>query len=326
MKEEQLYDPIGKWLIKEKGCQQDEYSQGYLKNTQVGDIRPDVFAIRYEIIDNVYPVIHFHGSVVEVKSDEKGLDELIGKIIRTKKRVKTSTEWMFGLYTVRFYVAYPTEQISDEIFEICEEEGIGILRLQVIEETRINIYEVLEPKEITLNGMSHSNQRSPGVFGASMNKIGYLRQMFQRPSKLYDDFIRPKIGEYKAEIELRQALNHIKNEVSKEARDFLVEKIQSGFPQLEMIAVGSTILFKPPKGRHEDAVLSIKHTTNYFYISFEKQSYRVYSKSKIIEFKNGAKEYEDNIENLITSVIIPHIKTKLLNLEGNNEGFCDHAV
>jgi len=32
MNEEQLYDPIGKWLINEKGCQRDEYSQGYLKN------------------------------------------------------------------------------------------------------------------------------------------------------------------------------------------------------------------------------------------------------------------------------------------------------
>ncbi|WP_461865791.1 hypothetical protein [Thermococcus sp.] len=201
MKEEQLYDPIGEWLIREKGCQRDKYSQGYLKNIQVGDIRPDVFAIRYEIItDRTYPVIHFHGYIVEVKCDGKGLNELLGKIMRVKRRARTSKEWMSGLHTVRFYIAYPTEQVSSEVFEICEEEGIGILRLQVIDETTVNVYEVLRPREIALNGMSHNSQRSPGVFEDSINRIGYLRQMFQRPSKLYDDFIRPKIKEYKQKL------------------------------------------------------------------------------------------------------------------------------
>lgn len=316
MREEQLYDHIGKWLINEKDCQQDEYSQGFLKNIQIGDIRHDVLAIRYEIItDRTYPVIHFHGYVVEVKGDEKRVNELIGKIIRTKRRVKTLEEWMFGLHTVRFYIAYPTEQVSSEIFEICEKEGIGILRLQIIDENIINVYEVLEPKEITLNGMLHSDQRSPGVFEDSINKINYLKQMFQRPSRLYDDFIRPKIKEYKEKIKLRQMLNYIKNEASRGACDFLIEKIQSKFTQLEMAAVRSTILFKPPKGRYEDAVLSIERATNYFYISFGGQRrYRVYSKSEIVEFENSGREYKGDLESLITSVIIPHI-TKLLNLE-----------
>jgi hypothetical protein len=103
MKEDQLYDSIGEWLVKKikEISLRNEYSirQGYLKDTQVGDIRPDVFTTGYEIIGNVYPVIDFHGYVVEVKSDEKGLNDLIGKIIRNKRRVKTSEVWMFGLHT-----------------------------------------------------------------------------------------------------------------------------------------------------------------------------------------------------------------------------------
>ncbi|MCL0063812.1 hypothetical protein M1N83_01195 [Dehalococcoidia bacterium] len=316
MKEEELYNPIGKWLIKEKGCQQDEYSQGYLKNIQVGDIRPDILAIRYELVENVYPKIQFHGYVVEVKPDENALNELIGKIMRVKKRIKTSIEWMAGLHTVRLYIGYATEQVSHEIFEICEENDIGILRLQVINENVINVYEVLEPKEIALNGMSHSSQRSPGIFEHCMNEIGYLRQMFQRPENLYDYYIRPKIEEYKAQIELRQALDYPKDKLSREARDFLIENIQSEFPQLEMTAAGSTILFTPRGGGREEAVFSIEHATKYFYISFEQQRYRVCSQNQIIEFKNSGKEYEGNLKNLIASIIIPRIKTKLLNLKG----------
>ncbi|MHA1665517.1 MAG: hypothetical protein ACTSVW_06750 [Candidatus Njordarchaeales archaeon] len=306
MNEEQLYDPIGKWLINEKGCQRDEYSQGYLKNIQIGDVRPDVFAIRYEIItDRTYPVIHFHGYVVEVKGDEKGLNELIGKIIRTKRRVKTSEEWMFGLHTVRFYIAYPTDQVSSEIFEICEEEGIGILRLQVIDESTINVYEVLEPKEVSLNGISHSSQRSPGVFEDSMNSISYLRQMFQRPSRLYNDFIRPKIEEYKGSLRLNQDLSRITNRYAKESLDFLLEKILSKYPQLKLLP-GIQVLYD------DQTVLKITTTTAYFYVELETSKYRVISKDEIIEFKeHEGKRYKGNLEMLIASVIMPYIKTKL---------------
>jgi hypothetical protein len=50
MREKQLYDPIGEWLIKEKGCQRDKYSQGYLKDVLIGDFKFDVLGIRYEIV------------------------------------------------------------------------------------------------------------------------------------------------------------------------------------------------------------------------------------------------------------------------------------
>ena len=310
MEEKRFYDPIGKWFIREKDCQRDKYSQGYLKNVLVGDIRPDVSAIRYEVItDRVFPVIHFHGYVVEVKSDEKGLNELLGKIISTKRRAKTLEEWASGLHTVKFFIAYPAEQIPAEIIEICERQDIGILRLQIVAENHVNIYEFLEPKKATpLNGMANSSQSSPGVFENSMNRISYLRQMFQKPLKLYDDFIRPKIEEYKKKSKRKEAIDHIKDKEGREACCFLIEKIQSVFPRLEMYSEGSRVIrFKHPK---DEDLFSITPTTKYFYISYEKQEYRVYSKRKI-GFKNGSKEYEGDLEELVTSMIIPYIKAKL---------------
>ena len=92
--------------------------------------------------------------------------------------------------------------MPSEIFKIGEKEGIGILRLQVIDQKTVHVYEVLKPKEIILCGMSHSSQRSPGVFENSMKEINYLKQMFQRPSKLYDDFIRPQIKDIGRSLKL----------------------------------------------------------------------------------------------------------------------------
>lgn len=306
MKEEQLYDAIGKWFVREKGCQQDEYSQGYLKNIQIGNVRPDVLAIRYEIItDRVYPVIHFYGYVVEVKCDDKGLNELIGKIIRTKKVATTSEDWMDGMHTVRFYIAYPTEQVSSDIFEICEKEGVGILRLQVVENGIVNIYEVLKPKQITLNGLSHSSQRSPGTFKDSINRINYLRQMFQRPSKLYDDFIRPKIEEYKEALKLNEWLGTTSNIYAKEALNILIDKITTTFPQLEL---------KHHKGfvYNNNIIPQLIIGTGNFYIVLDESTYRVYAKDRIIEFKDkDGKEYDGDIEKLINNIVIPYIKRKL---------------
>jgi len=137
-----------------------------------------------------------------------------------------------------------------------------------------------------------------------------MRGVIQSP--LYDDFIRPKIGEYKTELDLRHALDDIKDKASRESYKYLIEKIQSKFPQLEMTPTASKILFIPSGVEREGAILSIEPKSNCFYILFEEQrTYRVHSQSKIIEFKNGGRECEGDLEDLITSVIIPHIKTKL---------------
>ena len=230
-KEEVFYDAIGKWLIKEKGCQQDEYSQGYLKNIQIENIRPDVLGIKYEVLkDRAYPVIHFHGHMVEVKCDEKGLNELIGKVIRIKDRIRG----IEGLNTLRLYIAYQTDKVSPEVFEICERNGIGILRLQLVNDELINIYEVLAPHEIGLNGIPHNQQRSPGVFEDYINSINFLRQMFQRPWKLYDDFIRPGIEIYTNKLKLEEWLNSLQDRYAKIAFEIFMKRIFTVFPELSL--------------------------------------------------------------------------------------------
>ena len=289
--------------MKEKGCQQDEYSQGYLKNIQMGDIRPDVLGIRYEILKNrAYPVIHFHGHVVEVKCDKKGLNEVIGKIIRIKKRIRSI---MSGLNTVRLYIAYSTDQVYPEIFNICEEEGIGILRLQAVDDDIINVYEVLRPKEITLSGIPHRRQRSPGNFEDSINEINYLRQMFQRPWKLYDDFIRPKIEEYNEQINTNEWLGTLTNRYAKDAFNILEKRIFMVFPQLNLE-------YHKGFAYSNNLILQIYIGTGNFKIVIDDTMYRIHAKNDIIEFKGKeGKKYEGDIEKLIDDVIIPYIKRRI---------------
>ncbi|MFP3910293.1 MAG: hypothetical protein ACOC5L_04170 [Halobacteriota archaeon] len=306
MIEEELYDPIGKWLIKNKGCQQDEYSQGYLKDVKVGNVRPDILAIRYEVkTDQSVPVIDFHGYVVEVKSDEHGVNELIGKVVRTKKWVKEgdpSKEWSTGFHWVSFYIAYPTDKIPFEIFKMCKNDGVGVLRLQITDDGKVNVYEELKPEEIQLGGISHTKQRSPGNFKERMNGINHLKQMFQRPEKLYEDFIRPGKDKYDENRKLNQNLSHVKNKDSMKARDHLINRIKSEFPQIKMVPKGGKISFELPES--EGSLLLIEPTTGYFYMSIGDRRYRVYSQSKILDIKSG-EEYEGDLDNLISNEIIP---------------------
>ena len=45
MEEYELYDWIGKWLVKEKGCQLNKYSLGYTCEVEVADIGGSVSLI-----------------------------------------------------------------------------------------------------------------------------------------------------------------------------------------------------------------------------------------------------------------------------------------
>lgn len=306
-KEEIFYDAIGEWLIKEKGCQQDEYSQGYLKNVQIENIRPDVFGIKYEVLkDRAYPVIHFHGHMVEVKCDEKGLNELIGKVMRIKDRSRGIEELAKGLNTLRLYIAYQTDRVSPEIFEICERNGIGILRLQLVNDELINIYQVLAPQEIELEGIPHNQQRSPGIFEDNINSINFLRQMFQRPWKLYDDFIRPQIEDYTKKLKLEEWLDYLQNRYAKIAFEIFMKQVFTIFPALSL---------ERHRGLAHNGkiVLQIEIGTGNFKIFVDDAMYRIYATDNIIEFKGKeeGKKYEGDIEKLINEIVIPYIEGKI---------------
>jgi hypothetical protein len=305
MREEQLYDPVGEWLIKEKGCQRDKYSQGYLKDVQIGNFRFDVLGIRYEIIHGYINHLDFHGYIVEVKGDESGLDELIGKVIMVKEGIEDHSiiEHFRGLDTVELYIAYPTEQVKTEILRICEREGIGILRLQIVDEKTVHVYDVgVKSKQIhTGVGIAHGTQSSPGTFESAINEIGYLRQMFQRPSDMFEDLIRPSKEEYNAQLKLKELQGYVRNKESEEALDFLIEKIQEKLPQVNITSAGGKIAFI----LHGTELLNIVPTTKYFYVQLgEGERYRILSRNEIIGF-------EGSVDNLIDSVIIPYINDKI---------------
>jgi len=317
MGEEVFYDPIGNWLAREKGCVRDNYSQGYVKNIQTGGTRPDVVGIRYEVIEQESTnVIHFHGYVVEVKDDQTKpnglsaakLNELLGKAMRTKELAeRQAEEWQSGLNTVTFYIAYPFEQVSQEVFAICEREGIGILRLERVDDDRIHVYEVpgVRPKQIRLQGISHGCQQTPGCFIPAIEKNPLLRRVFQVPSKLYYDLIKPKRERYDHKLKVDGELGKLKKKPAREALDLLIERITQRYPQTAL-RPGIRVVVNI-RGR-EEILLSIRTAAEYFYIRLDDHEYRVYSPDRVLDFGGG---FQGDLDALIRSVVVPQLESKI---------------
>lgn len=208
MKEHELYNWIGKWLVKKKGCQRNEYSLGYAPEIEVADRekwrfdlgRVDVFGVRYEIIkeNRAQPVTHFHGHVVEVKLKEDDVNEMLGKVIRDIKRlppgkfVKTS----FGGDSLSFYIAYPTERVPNDIISICQDYGIGILRLRIINDTRVYVDELpkAQPKPKPWQAITNSAQRDAGYFHDALLNWSCLLQVIPQPMNFYNGLLKVNKG------------------------------------------------------------------------------------------------------------------------------------
>lgn len=204
MKEHELYDWIGKWLVREKGCQRNEYSLGYAPEVEVADRekrqfnlgRVDVFGIRYEIIkeDRVQPVAHFHGHIVEVKLKEDDINEILGKVIRDIKRlpggkfVKTS----FGGDSLSFYIAYPTKVVANDIISVCKDHGIGILKLRIVDDSRVYVDELpqVQPEPKAWQAITNSAQKDAGYFHDALLKWNCLLQVIPQPVEFYNNLLR----------------------------------------------------------------------------------------------------------------------------------------
>jgi len=197
MKEYELYDWIGKWLIKDKGCQHDEYSLGYTAEVQMADReklwcdlgRIDVFGLRYEIEkeNRVQSVVHFHGYVVEVKLEEEGVNEALGKIIRDIKRLPKG-----GSDRLYFYIAYPTEIVSSDIIAICKDYGIGILKLRIVNNSRVYIDELPQvcPEPKPWQAITNSAQKDAGLFHDALLNWNCLCQVIPQPLEFYNNLLR----------------------------------------------------------------------------------------------------------------------------------------
>ena len=301
MKEADLYDAIGKWLVKNKIGEQ-KYSQGYLKDVKINDERVDVLSIKYELLKNrERPALHFHGYMVEVKMNEKEVTSIEGRI---KRQILPSLRRNKGMHTVRFYVAYPAEHVSEEIYKMCEEEGIGLLRLEITEDGKIYIYEIpgIKPREIELEGIPNGLQNSPGNFEEAIKSVGYLRKMFPMPDRLYEEFIRPGEKIYEEKIKLRTELDKIQNREGQEALNFFIEKVTTNFPNLKMRS-GINLIY------NENTLLSIKVQTANFYVELGEESCRVNSKTDIICFKEDREsKFYQNLEEFIENKVFPYIR------------------
>jgi len=311
MDETVFYDPVGHWLTLHKGCVSDQYSHGYLKNVKVGTAIPDVVGVKYEVIEEEsQAVIHFHAHVVEVKADETGLNDLLGKIVRTKESAQIQTDdWRSGLNTVRFYIAYPFDKTPQDVYSFCKKNGIGMLRLERPDDDHINIYELpkTRPEEVKLQGISHRCQQNPGCFVEAIQNDPCLRKMFPAPSDLYYDFIKPKREEYRENLKIRAELDKVKSKPAREALNLLIEKIRQSYPEVMLKATGG-LHFEVKTCDRKETLLSIRTTSDYFYISLDGHRYRIYSKDKIHDFDG---DFQEKLETLIRTLVMPQIQSKL---------------
>jgi len=190
-----FYEPIGRWLIEEKGCQKDQYSHGVLYETEVLGRRVDVLGLRYEILPysgGRERVAHFHGYIVEVKPDQEleSIYSLIGEMEVIILRLR-DPNLPQGFHYVYPYVAVPGETICDDLVRYCKDRGVGCLRLEVKDEQRVYTYEEIEAKRLELPGIPHSKMRSPGVFEACVKDYPYLLKLLRnRPDNFFEGLLR----------------------------------------------------------------------------------------------------------------------------------------
>jgi len=198
--EEELYEPIGRWLKTNKGCQR------FLTRTNIKGHQADVVALRYDIDwwktrDELRfkPVFLFHGFIVEVKKnpDSQSLFNLRGEVDDIIRKLKNEYH---GMHSYRIYMAYPTDVVDKDTLSFAEEHGVGILRLDIFEKNPQNLFtdEVLEAQAKT-SGSPIPNagmQTGAWVFEQAVKETGWLYKMLQRPTKVWEDLLGPAHREY----------------------------------------------------------------------------------------------------------------------------------
>jgi len=166
------------------------------------------------------------------------------------------------------------------------------------------VHEVLEPKKIGrkegLHGMTHSSQNSPTNFKEAVERVPYLRKIFQEPKKLWYEHIKPVKEKREKGRKLRKKIDYVTDSKAREAHKFVKDRITSEFPELEL-EPRKGIVFK--LGGKE--VMKTTPTRGYFYLSVGEEKYRIYSKERIIGWrkKGESYDYEGDLEDLIAEII-----------------------
>jgi len=308
--EEKFYEPIGEWFVRKKECQKDEFSLGYNIRKKVGDAgrQFDVVAMHYEPVkDNEIPSFTFIGHIVEVKDNERKAEQDIGKL---SNALKSSNDFLeTGFNTLFFYVAYPAEFASKSMEETCRANKIGIL---LLDQTSVNVEEEFLAPDTQLDwklgcgGFSHKDQKQRANWDRESFFPRGIGVIIKHPEEFYEKNIGPGAETYNGKISLRKLLDSPSRKETKEALNYLFDRIKQRFNQLRVRTNSIKIIFECAAQQ----LIVLNPGTRNFNVILGKSTYRVATKDKIEEFFDGkfVKRYDGGLSDLIESRIIPHVE------------------
>lgn len=196
-----IYETVSKWLEQSKKCITDTYVKGTFVHKKLiphmndetewrsTPFEADVLGIRYEVVPQQTLSIDFYGYTVKIAYSETDLSRVLGDFQRLK-----GLPLHFGLGYVFFYIAYQYDYLKDDIRNVCDHEGIGVLQLQPTERGGFSFNEIVTANKLKWQGMSYSDQRSYGIFQNAAKRINYINDFLRsHPDKFFNDIMRPRL-------------------------------------------------------------------------------------------------------------------------------------
>jgi hypothetical protein len=318
-----IQEHTGQWLTKKKNCQNNEYSRGYLTDVQLVDgVRVDVLGVNYQIYtENVISdFLHFHSHAVILARNEEDAARKLIKIQYWKNTALVQGHIHAGLDTLCLYLCYPAVDAADDIYNVCQQEGIGIL-LQTGKEPLDRAFaEVLSADPIACTegpysyGIPHTQQRSPGNFEGAIRRYPHLYLLFNnRPDRIYDAIHRPSQKKYLDDLSFDHVLSRLKKQETREALEYAWTAVRQACPHCVISAPGSpgtedTVLIE---GNNQTQVVRMRTTGNYIVLTIGDSGalYRIFSKQDVKKIENNNMiDVDGGIEEVLRESIIPFLR------------------
>lgn len=112
---------------------------------------------------------------------------MLGKVARDIKRLLGG-----GSDSLSFYIAYPTERVPNDIISICKDYGIGILRLRIINDTKVYVDELpqVQAERKSWQAITNNAQRDAGYFHDALLNWSCLLQTIPQPMNFYNSLLK----------------------------------------------------------------------------------------------------------------------------------------
>jgi hypothetical protein len=218
MNERDFYEPIGEWLIENKGCQSNEFFYGYTIDTPISSEyterrkKPDIIGVSYERADTEEPRYIFNFHIVEAKSgtEPRQLQNLMGEIQSLQHYVENGD---LAADTVSYYMAVPSMNVPPDIQESAESNGIGVLSLEI----RDDYVRVVEKNSPTKRNVENAGRAIPnsdyssGNFNRKIESTPVLSKLMN-PDEFFESEIRPEMEELKQERNYQRTLDYVNND------------------------------------------------------------------------------------------------------------------